>query len=186
MIVTTTESLPGYEITKVCGFVDGSSICVANSSSPTTVMGFSATKKFDSRKIADSHINQMPNSINDAIDDMIRRAKDVGADVIIGVKVSPIRGSEIHRDDRGSAGGGGTYMADAFITMYVYGTAVRIQKLAVVARGGGGGNRGVPVGSSTSLPSHDNGRDAGGAADEAMGEALKVYLKKNVDPVGDE
>jgi uncharacterized protein YbjQ (UPF0145 family) len=82
---------------------------------------------FDADKAIESHQNVMADCVNDAIDDMEARARDKGADAIIGMQISSIRGSEVHLGDVGAQ------ITEAVITMYVCGTAVRIRRLATIA-----------------------------------------------------
>lgn len=129
MLVVTTESLPGYAIVKVLGHVDGSAICVTRSSSLSGKgMLWGKRLQFDAEEIAESHQNTLPEAIDSAIEEMIKQAREAGADAVIGMQTIPIQGSQLHLYDRTPR----MRFTESVITMYVCGTAVCIQKLVRV------------------------------------------------------
>jgi uncharacterized protein YbjQ (UPF0145 family) len=106
MIISTVETLPGYRITKICGLAKGCSV--------------------RSLHFGDDIIARMKNAVGgevheytqvfaqvreQALDRMIRDAKQLGANAIIGAR---FQSSEI-----------GTNMAE----LMAYGTAVVVEKL---------------------------------------------------------
>jgi uncharacterized protein YbjQ (UPF0145 family) len=134
MLTVTTDTLPGYEILSLLGFVDGCAVWLTKTASPSgDGMLYGKRLRIDPAAAADNHANAAPNCVNDAIDDMIDRAREMGADAVIGIRVSPVRGSELHMTTaegklRSLAG----RISEAVNVMYVYGTAVRVRKIARV------------------------------------------------------
>lgn len=82
--------------------------------------------RVDMDKLIASHQYKSVDCMNDAIDDMEKKAEKLSADAIIGFRVSPIRGAEFGFGTQGS-------ITEAGVVMYVYGTAVKTRRVIRIA-----------------------------------------------------
>ncbi len=106
IILSTTENIPGYKVVKVIGVVSGSTVRARH-------IGRDITAAF--RNIVGGEIKEytelMAKSREIAIERMIKKAKDMGANAIIGIRFTT------------SAIAGGAS------EILVYGTAVVVEKI---------------------------------------------------------
>jgi len=105
MIVTTIESIPGYDITETLGLVDGSTVRAKH-------LGKDIMALF--KNIVGGEIQEYKDMLDDArleaLNRTINNAKDMGADAIIGVRYIT------------------SFITQGAAEILCYGTAVKINK----------------------------------------------------------
>ena len=106
MIIVNTEFVPGYQISQVCGFVDGNTVRAKNAGRDFTA----SIKNFFGGELHE-YSELMAESRWEATNRMIERATQLGADAIINVRYAT------------------TSIAAGAAELYVYGTAVNLQKI---------------------------------------------------------
>ncbi len=105
MIITTTESVPGYEVEEVLGIVFGNTVRSKHLGKDIAA----AFKTLAGGEIR-SYTEMLTEARNEAIERMIREAEKVGADAVIGVRL-----------------GSSSVMSGA-AEIVAYGTAVKLKK----------------------------------------------------------
>lgn len=114
MLVTTTDSIPGKEITNVLGYVSGCSV-------QSCGMEKSGMAFFKSFKIKGGEIKEMAEATtqnrNTALERMQEQAMQMGANAVIGVRVQL---NVLSSTDSSN-------LSSASTESYAYGTAVVVQ-----------------------------------------------------------
>ncbi len=105
MIITTTESIPGYEVVEVLGIVKGSSARARHVGKDI----LAALRNIVGGEVTE-YTKLIGESREQAIERMIEEAKKLGADAIIGVRF------------------GTTQIMQGVAEILSYGTAVKIKK----------------------------------------------------------
>lgn len=105
MLIATTNSLVGYEITKVLGLVKGSSI-----RSKHIGRDIGAVIKSIVGGELKGYSELLDESREEALSRMIRQAEEIGADAVVGIRFSSAQ------------------VISGAAEFLVYGTAVKVQK----------------------------------------------------------
>lgn len=105
MLIATTDSLVGYEITKVLGLVKGSSI-----RSKHIGRDIGAVIKSIVGGELKGYSELLDESREEALSRMIRQAEEIGADAVVGIRFSSAQ------------------VISGAAEFLVYGTAVKVQK----------------------------------------------------------
>lgn len=105
ILLSTIESVPGHEVSTVLGLVKGNTVRARHIGSDITA----GLKSLIGGEIK-SYVKAMTDAREEALERMLNKAKDLGADAVIGMRFSTSQIME------GSA------------EILVYGTAVKIQK----------------------------------------------------------
>lgn len=115
MHITTTDTLPGYEVTATVGIVDASVAWSEGQAKELKDLRKHGTKE-DIR-------HRSTEAIREAFAELRREAEEMGADAVIGVRFCTFQGSELEASVLN--------LSAHFVTivMYVYGTAVRATKV---------------------------------------------------------
>lgn len=82
MIVTTTNNIEGHEIREYCGIVFGEVISGVN---VLRDFGAGLSNIFGGRSAG--YEEELQNARNEALDEMCRRAQNIGANAVVGVDI---------------------------------------------------------------------------------------------------